>query len=308
MTRLHKPPRIRNYGHTAAEFGIVGSLVLGASLIAIGVLGHSIGDLLKQSASANTTQTMNLLAPKYANASVDTGKKIQIITNKGTTITVDAALENNLGKIVLTSGANGATKLMADQITAMAEQLKASGEITATQYNALIELANQGHNLANIEQQFETIVATSPSGSVVSDRVLATPSLLEGDPNAKFVYYTIGYSGSSSDNPLTIPDPLDTSHAVWTTQRFLMAYDTAVSSGALNDPSVKSVIDALSSNIGYLSSLVGATTGQITFDQISPNQQTATMAAQLTHEDSGGICKVGSGTDSGLHCSATPSN
>jgi len=310
MTQFYRVSKSKNAGTTSTEFGLVCCLIAGISLLSLTMLGHSISDLLGQASGSSSPKSMpaDLLAPKYSATNAG-GKPFPYTTSQGTTINVNPTLENNLGRVVLTTGVNGATNILADTLKSIADQLKASGEINSTQYNALIGLANSGHNLASVEATFEGIVASSPNASAMSTSMGQNPSLSETDASGNPTgWYVLGFHHGGEPNPLTIANPMDASQALPATKEFLDAYQTVSDSGALSDPKVKSIIDSLASDISYMSQLVGAGTGQVSYGQIPPDQLTSTIAAQLTHQDSGGICTVGSGSDSGTQCAATPTN
>jgi Flp pilus assembly pilin Flp len=304
------------WGHTTAEYGLVGGLVAVAAIVALLTMGKSLSHVFGTAATSknatleilSTKATPIASSPTHSSNSANATNKapVYFTTGKGTRLTLNGALSDNVGNLVSTVGANGATTVLADSIAAIAGQLKAAGDITDTQYNALINLSNQGHNLAHIERQIEDIVATSSSTTEVITRFSNNSDITSKDDSSNNSYYfTIGYTSenNSDGNTIEVTAPLSTSQANDSTRAFLQAYDQAVKSGALSDPGIMALISGLTSNIGTMSHMVSASSGQIAWGELAMDQQTKVIASQLMHEDSAIICVTGSGTDSGVSCS-----
>jgi polyhydroxyalkanoate synthesis regulator phasin len=227
--------------------------------------------------------------------------------NGGTTITTVngtvISLPNNptgISKTVATSGANGTTALLANQIESVAQQLLATGELTEAQYNSLMALANQGHQIGELERTIEQTAANSTDAASFMANLAQYPEfagLATGDHSTLF-----GYATGSTD-PTLVTDPLgsiDIAHG--STKVFLQLYQDVLNSGALNDPAVKQQVESLATNIAYLSEVALDNAIDVKWGTIPPSQLQDKLVSETTQIDSLQICTTGNGTDSGTQC------
>lgn len=200
---------------------------------------------------------------------------------------------------IAVAGANGTTTIMANTLEALAKQLLDAGEISQTQYNGLIDLANQGHGIANLEKVLEDGAAKAASSKEYKamkleyNGKLSSPSVLAD----ALGYDTGGYE------PGTVSDPFDTRSAYGPLKNFLKTYDNLNSNGALTDPAVQEVVSSLVGQIAFLSEVSTCMAWQAASGEFTPAQFTSQTISEMTHVKSLGICEAGNGKDNGIQCS-----
>jgi hypothetical protein len=246
-------------------------------------------------AAPSTATSGSPLSP--TSGALDQG--VTLTTTNGTVISLPN-YPAQISKNVATTGANGTTALLANQLESIGQQLLASGELTQDQYNALVALANQGHYIGQMERTLEQIAANSTDAAAFKATLMQYPELAgiaSGD------YYLVFGYGTGSSDPTLVTDPLgsvDIAHGA--TKDFLLLYQEVLNSGALNDPAVKQLVDTLTADIGYLSEVALDSAIDITYGAIPPSQMQEQMVSDTTHLDSQQICTTGSGTDTGTQC------
>ncbi len=211
---------------------------------------------------------------------------------------------SNIQETVQTIGANGATELLSDQLEILAKQLLQKGAITEQQANALIFLANKGHTLADMEKGLESSLKSGQNSKALNNVqiVMDVRSFRQdGDPMGNKT--TQSYNGildlvGKMDVELATGKP--SSNLLY----FKNAWDAAERSGAMTNPNVKAIVNQLAGTIYDIANEVGKVTKDFARDKISsPTDVVPMVAAQQTHDNSAGICMVGNGRDSGIHCS-----
>lgn len=201
-----------------------------------------------------------------------------------------------LQQSVQTAGVNGATSMLANEITQLAQQQLAGGTINQAQYNSLIGLSNEGHRLASalglIEDAFSHGGRQDPYDKIVRfDGKTVRVGELAND---------IGFGDRRTPMPT---DPLRASYrASGVLKQFLGAYQDSLTSGALNDPAIKQQIGMLASEIVTASHSLDMALYDYDDDKIKARDITNQAASQLTNLNSIVICQTGNGTDSGHQC------
>lgn len=219
-------------------------------------------------------------------------------TLKGTNITI-RTLSKPLSETLLTTGTNGTTAILADQIRAVADQLQLAGELTPEQYNSLIALANQGHRLGSIMGLMEQAAASARNNDEFDD----TRVFFEGRyTTIEKLEDGLGYDRAGYGEMPT--DPLSMS---WEPDKdiksFIKAYQLAANNGALADPLTKSIIQELASEIAMITAAMDNAQWASSEGDIQPVTLLDSVASSITHTDSAGICVTGKAQDSGIQCS-----
>lgn len=284
-------------GVSLAEYTLIGTLVLLVTVGAFIMAGNNLDTILQDlkgdmvakidsakafEASANTTNT-NTTATSTTGATVYTG--------------LDSLMP--MSQFVATSGANGSTTLLANAIEITAEQALTTGQLTEGQYRTLIDLANEGHRIAEalrlIEEAFS--YAAINGGNPYDAKVY-----FEGQTTtAVNLANDLGFDGYTRSMP---SDPLDPSlDADPFMQAFQDAYMAAKSSGALNDQAIDTQITKLAKQIAFTSTALDLALFDYDDDLINKAELVEGTASKLTDVDSVQICETGSGTDSGTQCS-----
>jgi hypothetical protein len=176
--------------------------------------------------------------------------------------------------------------------------------INAEQANALFALANQGHRMGFVQQQLsqsldslgmteswkinnqETVLVEGKEYSLKDlSRMLSNTPLMPGITDIDFMV----------KNSILYSEHLDG----LTNQSFLLAkaYEDAKNKGALNNASVKKLIDTFTANIFQMSEHFEHYIAMGSSPMFKPN-----IAHIVTHLNSAGICQTGGGKDSGVQC------
>lgn len=202
-------------------------------------------------------------------------------------------------KSIAVSGANGATRELASILTSTVEQALATGEITQAQAQVLLELANQGYALAEIEKLLEDAVAQGKTEVTFKNKRYQTWELAQ----------QLG---------LNVPENtwnLDSQYAAALMAPFLKQYKAVEQAGALTDPALKNMVSQLSYQIAAIGDAVSwqfgqwQTQGKPAITTVIMNTQTANLfqmdmqgtpysdathtASGKTNQNSNQICTIG---------------
>jgi hypothetical protein len=245
---------------------------------------------------------------------------VTITLENGNTVTLDQ-FPSDINRMIETVGVDGTTDLLAGNIRSLADQLLAQKEISETEHAQLYELANQGHRIATIQG---LLLQAGREAGTNGEQFANTQIQFEGKTyNTGQLSALLGESNNSHpENALrnqSLPTDLllavnitpayNGVHDGFVKGDFLQALNNAWQSGALQNPSVRTVVSELSRYIQF-SGQVTASQTHIYLDnsvnrhqQVSFNDLEKNVSDELTHLSSAGICQTGNGTDSGVHCS-----
>lgn len=312
-------------GQSVSEYAIIGALITVICLPALVLLnGHFNQDLqgFTGALSKQSPVIKTLHAPTAGGSPVTNtaASAVSLSTANGVKIQLSPELSLPLSQTITTLGANGSTTLLANNIQAIAQELLATGAITEQQYNALTKLSNQGHLLAEMmgamdeaaqRKEYASTDAFFYEEPIYVNGQKTTPydvwnQLGYLPPDGAYKYATPDRELPQGQTYTEIPaDPLQPPRpASSTMQKFIDLYSQANQSGALQDPTVKAVVEHLSQQIALTTEAVVQAHGDA-FMHYTPISQAASGAAsKVTHVDSAGICSVGQGTDSGVHCAS----
>lgn len=305
-------------GQSLSEYAIISGVILVLVIPALTFLGKDISSAFsgilsmkdssaKQGATTPATEapasSESLTIPTMSlganNSSLLPSTGLNLVTAKGTVIAVPE-YSQDIANTVLTAGANGATEMLANTIKTVADQALAAGEITESQYNVLIELANQGHYLGDIAGAVEEAAKISTNGTDFHGQ----PLVINGQEfTMAQLSKQIGYANYDLFNAQAPPNPLIANEpANPALQKFIDLYNTAKTNGALSDPAISSLVYAAASNITIIHQSMNETRHDLHHEAIAVGDFTNSMVSGITHANSVNICAAGNGTDSGIYC------
>lgn len=327
-------------GQGMAEYCLIAALVLVATIGALILLGKNtsgiFGNMLanRPSATASVTATTSAAAGSAAAAtsstsatmagtSAPTGNQqpFTVTLSDGTQLQL-STYPSDLKQAVSTVGANGTTQMLLDTLKSVISQLQADGKIDQNQASLLSNVANQGHQMADLEAVIENQVS---SCSTISCYNSSTVSFQGQTYNPQDLVYKVAWSGAG------IPEGD-------MTQSLRTQLTQAEAAGALNDPVAKQLVETLVNQIADIgnglqtaSSMLDPAQAQYTHVTVDPSQtltmstfsgSTASWLSEMdqatgqntlqslldapystpTNQKSTTICTVGSGTDTGSSC------
>jgi hypothetical protein len=179
---------------------------------------------------------------------------------------------------------------MAERIKQLVEQQLAEKNIPPSQAQALIDLANQGHQIGQVMSLIET---ASNSGLTEYKGQLYTRKQLSDllDDTGKSPTEV-----ASSVSAALSPDPMTQGKEIL---RFRQLYQQAEADNTPLPANIKQLVQTLSQNISINSEAVVTTVVWLSPPDGSLDVRSVVNS---THQDSGGICSAGNGADSGTQC------
>lgn len=263
-------------GQGLTEYSLIACLVLVVCIYPFTSLGNKINSILG-----------NMLPSPH----VSQVKSFNLVTSQNTLsipgsvpLAKTAPLSPaDLKTAIQVTGVNGTTDLLADRIQLEAQQSLERHEISETDYQNIINLANQGHALAGIEKGFEEILAKAKDENEFN-RLVSQAASAKNITTDEYLNQ-VGYSNGSTD-PNLVNDPLGSTIAVGETQKFLNLYKevkTSVLPKALADN-----VSQLSSQIAYLS--------EVSMDNILNFRANPTPISAETTGKSNQLCTIGAGS------------
>lgn len=297
----HRPlPAKRSFskGNTLVEYVLIGLFLTILCIAAMQVVGTGLN-------TAMAKVRDDLAAHKQGAVAALLKKNSQLNGyNAALTQAQLEQLEMSLPNKLQTTGANGSTVILANQIASAAALSLSEGKIDQAQYDALMQLANQGHKMAKIEAMVESALKLA-NGNM--DTFNTMTFVIEGKTyTASELAYSVGSLGLNPQN-LGEQSILNASNASPQAemQKFLDLYNQVTTSGALSDPVISSSVQSASTQIAML--------GELTEDAIynlnhgmatdaSIEGVLAAQAANATHMASSSICVAGNFQDNGILC------
>jgi len=308
VLQQHRPDRVRalacrlsaSRGNTITEYALIGILVVVVCIVALQTLGSGLNSamaMVRQNMKNHQLQASAALMAQKSAASGLAGQNGQL------TAAQQALLQESLAQKLQTTGANGATEILADQLAATAALLLAQGQITQSQYDILMQLANQGHKMAQIE-------------TMVNQAVQMANGDYTAFSNMKFTFdgqtYTApelsGLLGFNGPTPYYFANNGTLNSAVANTAdpelaTFLSLYNQALSSGALSNPLALSTVNSAASQIAALGELTESVSPEMQRGDITTAADAASLqVSQATQMNSSQICTAGNFQDNGVLC------
>ena len=315
------------------EYSLILGLVVVFSIAAVIVLSGSISDVFSSnsvgiadaSLSEETRRYRELLAENgevdLATLLSDSGytgetRTLSFPLSNGQTITIDN-YPVDLDTTLETVGSNGTTHILASLMRELTSQLVDAGEITETQAINLLELANQGHQIARVEDAMNAQmleIASMPLQEVDGEydyfnhfSDLRGYADFEGEGiiverlNDKL--YTEGFEYDYSADRILQSTEAEMMYSSQFMKNFITSYQTAETDGSLNNPAVRSLVNTLAQDIVTITKGAYITMMEPDVLHADPARYLLETASRTTDQHSGTICVIGGDEDSGISCS-----
>jgi hypothetical protein len=283
-------------GNTLIEYGVTGVLVMIVSIIGLQILNGNLSTavaMIKDDMQAKQKNAATMHAFQAAQASGQTGVMMKTAEQ--------ALLEKSLSQKLQSSGAEGSTNVLANQMAAAAAELLAQGKITQSQYDILMQLSNQGHKMAQIEGLFSQ-AAIQANGDV--DALSNMHYTVDGTTYSGTELATlVGYGGPTVEYFANNSVLAAASSANPETAKFLSLYQQALDSGALSDPLARSTVDSAATQIASISETVETSAVLLKNQPVDVVALNAKQASLSTRMNSSKICTAGNFEDKGALCS-----
>ncbi|WP_303674138.1 hypothetical protein [Vampirovibrio chlorellavorus] len=294
----------RHPGQGTLEYTMMGVLVLVICVGGLEILTGSLSSawqILHTEMQQKQVSEVAITDPKFTPSGSPTGAGLKFVTLKGTVITLPSTV-NNMEKSIETLGANGTTAVLVKSLEELIKQLVENRELNRTQSQSLIYLANSGHALAKMHKLTEDAIANTSTIEEYRFVIESIPALVDLTEEG-YHMHNIGCYYPHELDPL---QPNAELQLFGVTGDFLRAYQKAVSSGALDDPAVRLVVEALTRKISNLSTVASHTFESLAHNEISHSEVSGFIAENIakTHDSSAQICTTGNGQDSGTQCAS----
>jgi hypothetical protein len=319
-------------GVSMTEYGLIGATVVVVGLSGLLSLGSNLSltvtnfqKSLVSSKPGNkpavqaaltkdlSTATNQLTLPPQSSALLAIQNEANSTTS--TPITMNQTLET-----LQVSGANGATTQLASTLQTDARNMLAAGEITEAQANLLLNMANQGHELAQAQALFENAVQTGQKTVAFEGKTYGLAEF------AKMISFN--KSTSSAENWAI--DPADASVLL---KPFAEAYEDVKNSSLFSNSDTKQEVQDIALQIGALtdafawsaddlfgkkatvSGNLSTAFAQAITEHFEDNMEGAPLSdnasvskkpkkvSDVVNQNSAEICEVGNGKDNGKKCS-----
>lgn len=286
----HYPKFSSTAGNTIVEYALCGTAVLLVCIAGLQVVGGNFAswmDILKQDMSRGVQSTASAVASQEAQLAQATAEQPSFdgLVESVTPTADDAVAEAEAAAAPpQAAGANGNTETYANQIMEQAQQSLASGNLTQEEYNTIVNLANKGHAIGQMQ------------------------GLLQGALNqsgGNFDSYNnsqLNFNGQSYT-----PAELQALLQSTSTDFGALKQQASVLSGVLYDPAMLETISTSGNAIQNNSVLSQQVNNDATSNAGSTAQQyeagTLGELSSDTHNESATICTTGDHQDSGTNCS-----
>lgn len=300
-------PTSFNKGQSSAEYSLIGALVLGLSLGALLLFGPQVSGMFAGMLGNSSVQAA---AISQANSNSDASGQLPVRSSPsragisfyltGNLSEDFAAIQVDLPASIQTMGANGTTSLLAFRMESTILELLAQKKIGPEQANLLLQLANKGHQIAEIEALIEDAAKQSQSdpGSFTGKSLnYQGTDYLPWEIGILIGWRYIKTPEYIADDPLNPPEPPGT-----VMDEFLQLYHQSIETGVLDDPYVRTLITGFASQIAYLGEVTETYTCDTKNGIITADQMETSMLSTASHFNSAGICTTGSKTDIGTFC------
>ncbi len=286
---MSNKPKYLSYGLSVTEYFFCSLVIIGVSLSGLFFLGDKLSALVTHMLSKSERSSSPIIDKTSA---LSPYTQLQLSEMKSREQNSDIAKDLRLA--IITSGANGVTKLLAKQLEVLASQLLSAGKITPEQAGLFQVLANQGHRIARIEQLLES---ACPNCTTKEQYAQQTVSFEGQTYHLSELAATIGWANSGFQNSFS-PQTPDLSKEL---SSFATALNDLQRSGALQDPDVQKQTDTLVTEIANLSESVEDNVTRLSVG-LSSTPLNKSLASDISNYDSMGICQSGKATDNGKHC------
>jgi hypothetical protein len=156
-------------GQSLSEYAMPVALVSVLAIASLGLLGQQVSNQFNQS----ITKAPPRIAPiGFAGSSVNEpmlqalpGQFYQIALSNGKTLSFRYT---NPAAVAESVGSNGVTDKAALEMLRLAKELRNAGELDQTQFQGLVDLANKGHAMAQIQKQVDALLPNKSLGDSAS--------------------------------------------------------------------------------------------------------------------------------------------
>jgi hypothetical protein len=237
-------------------------------------------------------------------------ERIGIRLPDGTMTYIDD-VPRNLGQSVETIGASGTTELLAAALHSLGMQLKEADEISNQEAQLIVQLAQQGHKIAELQRLVEQAMKAS-NGNLEQLGNMRIP--FDGQLYSTMeLAYLIGGAAQATENPdfgSFFKQYQDTAlqgeqdlYAGTVRHDFLQLLQQVQGSPLFENEAVGNLVNQLSTDINELAEVFAENTHYTFLGEYSANEFEKKVASQLTGTKSGQICQsTGQHTDTGSVC------
>jgi hypothetical protein len=313
---------LKNNGQSVAEYTVTACLVGIASLGALSFMSDSFSSSLSKMTSSVVPATgaaQELTASAGTPATGGTGSlpvagagggSITVDLGNGKSVTLPSFISNTKA-LYETAGSSGVTSALAAEIQQFAQALFDAGEISQTELDGLVALANQGHRIGSVIEVLENVPPVADGYSTMVN--FEGQSYLLND-----LGQTIGLNVTFDHTGTVTAYQLDLAGNVATTggesQKFLDLYKALQDQPAFANAQVKNLVTALSQQIleiadTHESNIAGVAYAKSTGNKVTDNYlQDGNFLMRLNdsalvHGDSVVLCATGNGNSAGNSCS-----
>jgi hypothetical protein len=288
-------------GQAVTEYAIAGTCLGVVCLVGLGLFSIQLGELFSRFREQLNIEVAGVSGIIVAHNDLTQPDTVLFTLRDGSQIALVDQLALDPAELIETAGVNGYTTAMANNISLISSLLKQKDILADNQVSALIELANQGHRIGLLQSEIEKALRVN----VGIDLTLIEPVYFEGK---EYSVMTLATTLSSRDiypgtseidefingaiNGSNFSGSLTNQGVV-----FAQAYLDAKETGALDNPSIKKLIDYFVVNIfkgaEHFEHYIHLRQNPLSEDKIH---------SLITHLNSTGICHTGGEEDSGVQC------
>lgn len=304
----------RRLGNALSEYSLIAGVMLLGSLGSLMLLEDNIQSSLQAFQDSLKPQTQSkqgtrIIGSTYLASDLYSSGVITFTTSSGTGFQLQN-YPQDIDLAIQTIGSNGATEIILANLNNLIQRLLQAGEITQPQADLLTALSNQGHEIARVEALLEAAQANSNtragflSTPIVYNGQTYTPELLAQQIGAVYVGTDLQFGSQL--------------------KRFKELNAQANAQGVLNDPVANQLVNLMSEQIIAIANGLESGISRIKDEEITVAESKASdpkvldsmhfetpvsgslqkLASTHTHQNSGTICSVGRGRDSGTACSS----
>ncbi|MBX2860256.1 MAG: hypothetical protein KTR14_03415 [Vampirovibrio sp.] len=271
-----------------------------------GIMTNTLGGDLSASQVGVNPMGTNASVANANGSSAATPSTVIIQLSNGGTITLPQFV-TDYSQLVDTSGAQGTTTTISDNIDLLIDELYNSGEISNDQVQVLKGLSNLGHQIAMVQGLLQQAAGTTGNSGNFNSQTIQYNG--QTYTPLQLTQQYLGWSGTvnmkqaNALNNQGVPNLIQqaTTQPGTYVQSFSALYLQAKNSGSLNNPAVNKIITELSQQIMMTSVISQYTASQISKNKISPKQfkSSITKQAKTASQSSQGICQAVMGTSPG---------
>lgn len=321
MSRL-KPSFSVSSGNSAVEYALPLAVIGTVLLMGLYTIQPNLTGSLSRTFNGNLLpgdEKVFIVSPMGANPNVQS-LTLQLAGGQSLTL---PGYPMDLALSVEVDGSNGTTEKLLANLNSLAQQLKANGSISETQFNQLEALSNNGHRIAQVEQLLENAAANAKTKAEFANQTITyegktfsvgqalvliggSIDLAPGDRLTDLVTPVTQFD-TELTNQLVLDSGMHEKQITgygYLFADYVTSYSEILNTGGLQQPAVKQVVSDLSRKILDISVKTSraAMNTLVSDTDVQPRGFNNQVASDLSHTHSAGICTVGGGEDSGVQC------